>query len=186
MLPKKNITSPNSLFALILIILIILSSISCKANNETYSQIPDFSLKLIDGSYITKANISQKQQPYFFHFFSVTCPTCHSELIDLKTILDNNEYSVTVIAINVSPTNTTEHLKTFQENLQLPFNIAEFNNDLINKLKITEQSTKIGIDKFGNIIYRDGFGQGNSKKWIELFEKLDSSKHSDPLTLWSP
>jgi len=168
MLPKKNITPPNSLFALILIILIILSSISCKADNENYSQIPDFSLKLIDGSYITKANISQKQQPYFFYFFTVTCPTCHSELIDLKTILDTNEYSVTVIAINVSPTITTERLKTFQENLQLPFNIAEFNNDLINKLKITEQSTKIG--------------QGKSKKWIELFEKLDSSKHSDPLS----
>ena len=32
---------------------------------------------------------------------------------------------------------------------------------------------KIGIDKFGNIIYRDGFGQGNSKKWIELFRKKD-------------
>ena len=126
--------------------------------------------------------VFQDFPPYFFHFFTVTCPTCHSELIDLKTILDTNEYSVTVIAINVSPTNTAEHLKTFQENLQLPFNIAEFNNDLINKLKITEQSTKIGIDKFGNIIYRDGFGQGNSKKWIELFEKLDSSKTSDTLS----
>ena len=178
MLAKKNVKHPNSLFALILIILIILSSISCKAD----SQIPDFSLKLIDGSYITKADISQKQKPYFFHFFSLSCPICKSELIDLKTIHNTNEYSVTVIAINIDPTETTEHLKTFQKNLQLPFNIAEFNNDLINKLKITEQSTKIGIDKFGNIIYRDGFGQGNSKKWIELFKKLDSSKTSDTLS----
>jgi len=185
MLPKKNITHSNSLFALILIILLILSSISCNANSviftsnnttENYSQIPDFSLKLIDGSFITKSDFIEQQSPYFFHFFSSSCPKCHSELIDLKTILDTNEYSVTVIAINVSTTNTTEHLKTFQENLQLPFNIAEFNNDLIIKLKITEQSTKIAVDKSGNIIYRDGFGQGNPEQWIELFKELDTEK----------
>ena len=165
-------------------ILVILTVISCNSettvnttndNNEIYPQIPDFSLTLIDGTNITKSDLTKQQTPYFFHFFSSSCPTCKSELMELENAYDSKKYSVTVIAVNINPMVSNDHLKTFKKNLELTYNIAEFNSDLMTQLNITERSTKIAVDTSGNIIYRDSFGRGNYTQWVELFEKLDTS-----------
>jgi len=176
----------NHFYSVLLLstILVILTVISCKSEttvnttndtNEIYPQIPDFSLNLIDGTNITKSYLTKQQTPYFFHFFSSSCPTCKSELMELKNVYEYKKYSVTVVAININPMVSNNHLKTFKEKLELPFNIAEFNSDLMTELSITERSTKIAVDISGNIIYRDSFGRGNYTQWIELFEKLDTS-----------
>ena len=53
--------------------------------------------------------------------------------------------------------------------------MAEPQGNMLRELEVVSQSTKVGIDSRGVIIYRESFGQGGEAVWRGVFQDLAAS-----------
>ena len=81
--------------------------------------------------------------------------------------------SVDLYAIGQDLTEGIGRLEDHRAKEELPFPVAEVNNNVLRSLEIVRQSTKIAVDHNGVITYRAGFGDGESE-WPKVFAELAS------------
>ena len=94
----------------------------------------------------------------------------------MKEIYPEFEDRVTFYAVGIDPFEDLDELESYRNRLGLPFPIAApVDNKMLVDLRVRQQSTKVAIDADGFIIYRAGYGSGNSQLWREVFRKLAES-----------
>ena len=67
-------------------------------------------------------------------------------------------------------------LKAYKEQHGYPWAVATAHPDLMAKLGVVIQSTKIAFDSNGTITYREGMGAGNEETWRSVFSELSQSQ----------
>ena len=97
---------------------------------------------------------------------------CRSELQSLKDIYPSFASKVDFYAIGQSQVETIDQLEHDRIEQGYPWPIAKVENDVLKKLKVLHQSTKIALDHKGVILYRAGYGDGEGYKWREVFFNL--------------
>lgn len=88
---------------------------------------------------------------------------------------DYPEYAdrVDLYAIGQDVTEGVGRLEDYRAREELPFPVAEVNNNVLRSLEIIRQSTKVAVDHNGVIVYRAGLGEGESE-WSKVFSDLAS------------
>ena len=92
----------------------------------------------------------------------------------LKKVYPAYADSVDFYAINVDPSDGLDDLAAFGEKEGYPWPIAQSDSDVLFKLHVTRQSTKIAFDANGVIVYRARMGDGDAEEWRSLFEDLSA------------
>lgn len=69
-------------------------------------------------------------------------------------------------------------LKAYKEQQGYPWPVATARRDLMAKLGVTIQSTKIAFDSNGTITYREGMGHGDDNAWRQVFTELSQSRQA--------
>ena len=92
----------------------------------------------------------------------------------LKKVYPAYADSVDFYAINVDPSDGLDDLAAFGEKEGYPWPIAQSDSDVLFKLHVTRQSTKIAFDENGVIVYRARMGDGDAEEWRSLFEDLSA------------
>ena len=75
-------------------------------------------------------------------------------------------------AIGQSETETLDQFEHDQMERDYPWPIAQIHGDVLKKLQVVQQSTKIALNAQGVISYRGGYGKGGVDKWREVLSDL--------------
>ena len=93
----------------------------------------------------------------------------------MKKVYPEYAADVDFYAINVDPSDGLDDLAAFGEKEGYPWPIAQSDSDVLFKLHVTRQSTKIAFDTNGVIVYRARMGDGDADEWRGIFEELSSA-----------
>ncbi len=69
---------------------------------------------------------------------------------------------------------TLDRLVSNQNREGYPGEVAEPSGNMLTDFRVLKQSTKVGIDTSGTIVYRAGFGDVGADGWQGVFEGLAS------------
>ena len=75
-------------------------------------------------------------------------------------------------AIGLSAFESLEKLEEYRQKEGYPWPVAKVKLDILNELKVVQQSTKIALDHQGVITYRAGYADGGPEKWRQVFNDL--------------
>lgn len=92
----------------------------------------------------------------------------------LKDIWPEYADTVDFYAINVDPSDSLEDLENFGKNQGYPWPMADSDSEVLFKLHVTNQSTKVAFGADGIIVYREKMGGGGPDIWRGIFEELSS------------
>jgi hypothetical protein len=83
--------------------------------------------------------------------------------------------TVEFYAVGADPTESLNDLLIDQGRYLYPGIVSMPVGRMLRDLEVFSQSTKIGIDANGVIVYRAGYGRGGPAEWREVFQKLTAS-----------
>ena len=75
-------------------------------------------------------------------------------------------------ALGLSETETLDQLERDRIEQDYPWPIAKIHGNVLKKLQVLQQSTKIALNTQGVISYRGGYGKGGVDKWREVLSDL--------------
>ena len=90
----------------------------------------------------------------------------------MKNVYPEFADRVDFYAIGQSPFESIEILESDREKEGYPWPVAEINPDVLKKLNVLQQSTKIVLDHQGIITYRAGYADGGPSEWRRIFIDL--------------
>ena len=93
----------------------------------------------------------------------------------MKEIYPEFADDFTFYAVGTDPSERLDKLEAYREQEGHPWLVAAATGTMLKDLKVLVQSTKIGLDSQGVIIYRDGYGQGDEETWRQVFQELAAS-----------
>ena len=70
---------------------------------------------------------------------------------------------------------STSTLEKDRQQEGYPWVVSEPVGNMLREMKVLVQSTKVGIDSRGVIVYRAGYGQGREDDWRQVFQDLADS-----------
>ena len=151
-------------------------SANVDVGNKVGDRVPEFSVRLADGSTVGSASLVSTKKPAFLYFFATWCPTCRAELTRMRDVYPDYAGQVAFFLVGVDPTESLDQLEKTREERNYPWPVAEPLDDMLKELRVFRESAKIAIDANGVIIYRTG--GGDSGLWAEVFSKLAESAGS--------
>ena len=90
----------------------------------------------------------------------------------MKDVYPEFADKVDFYAIGQSPFESIELLESDRKKEGYPWPVAEIDTDVLKKLRVLRQSTKIALDHQGIISYRAGYGDGGPSEWRQVFIDL--------------
>ena len=152
-------------------------STNVDVGNKVGNRVPEFSVRLADGSTVGSASLVSTRKPAFLYFFATWCPTCRAELAPMRDVYPDYAGQVAFSLVGVDPTESLDQLEKTRGERNYPWPVAEPLDDMLKELRVFQESAKIAIDADGVIIYRRG-GGGDAGSWVEVFRKLAESAES--------
>lgn len=152
-------------------------STDVEVGNKVGNRVPEFSIRLADGSTVGSASLVSTKKPVFLYFFATWCPTCRAELTRMRDVYPDYAEQVAFFLVGVDPSETLDQLEKTRGERNYPWPVAEPLDDMLRELLVVRESAKIAIDADGVIIYRRG-GGGDAGSWVEVFSKLAESTES--------
>ncbi len=83
--------------------------------------------------------------------------------------------NVAIYAVGLDPLESPLELEQFRKEQGLQFPVAVPTSRMIADFRVLVQSTKVGIDGSGRIIYRDGYGKGGEDGFAEVIRNLSET-----------
>ena len=77
--------------------------------------------------------------------------------------------------VGTDPSETIERLEADRERLDLPWQAAYADEDMLDSLRIYTQASKIAISGDGTITHRYGIGKGDYESWGDLFKDISAN-----------
>ena len=90
----------------------------------------------------------------------------------MKEIYPEYADEVAFYVVGVDPSESIEELEAYSDSQGYPWPMAVHERDMLRKLNIRVQSSKVAVDRDGVIVYRDGYAQGSDETWRSVFEEL--------------
>lgn len=134
---------------------------------------PDFTVRTIDGTALSPADLKLAKRPVVLYFFATWCPTCIEDLVQAKQVYPAYEDKVEFIAVDMDLEEDAAMIRAFVEkhSFQPLKNFALADQKMLVDYRITQTSTKYLINRDGVIIFTH-VGAISKEDWTKVFESL--------------
>lgn len=144
-----------------------------QTTDSTTSELPNISLKNIDGEDINFSDYGKNGKITIISFWATWCKPCIRELKNVSDLLDEwiEEYDVEMVAVSVDDTRNIAKVKPFVAGRGWDFQVLlDPNGDLQRAMNVVNPPVTFLVDKDGKIIYTHvGYVDGDE---YELEEKI--------------
>ncbi len=132
---------------------------------DNSTQLPDITLKDIDGNDVNFAQYGQNGKLTIVSFWATWCKPCIKELKNMNDLLEDweEEYDVELVAVSVDDSRNMVKVKPFASGMGWNFDVLlDPNGDLQRALNVANPPVTFLIDQEGNIIYtHTGYVEGD-------------------------
>ena len=91
----------------------------------------------------------------------------------LRNLYRDYEGRVAILGIGQDPSEDANDVARYANRLDLPFELAPYENDILPAYNIISQSSKVAIDGNGVITYRGGYSRTLSEHdWREVLDEV--------------
>jgi cytochrome c biogenesis protein CcmG, thiol:disulfide interchange protein DsbE len=160
-------------YTLTLFAVIFTTLVFSQTTDSTTSELPDISLKNIDGEDINFSDYGKNGKITIISFWATWCKPCIRELKNVSDLLDEwiEEYDLEMVAVSVDDTRNIAKVKPFVAGRGWDFQVLlDPNGDLQRAMNVVNPPVTFLVDQNGKIIYTHvGYVDGDE---YELEEKI--------------
>lgn len=165
-------------FALFLLTLLIFLCARAETGYDVGDTVPDFSVKLTDGSEWRLSEALQNRKMALINFWFIKCPWCMVEFPELNGAYEKYAEEAAVIALN--DIDGADEIKAFLENSPYSMPMAQADAALSAAFGVTSYPTTVVIDRNG-VLCGYYSTQPDNGAFDRLFEAFTADGYTDPL-----
>ena len=143
---------------------------------EVSAQLPQVTLKDINGKTVRTDTLSNNGKPFIISFFATWCKPCNRELTAISEVYDEwqEETGVKVVAISIDQAQNINKVKPLVDNHGWDYDVLlDPNSDLKRALGIQMIPYVLIVDGEGKIVYKhNGYTEGAEEELIEKVREL--------------
>lgn len=140
------------------------------------AQLPNTTLKSIDGKTVNTAELSNDGKPFIIDFFATWCKPCNRELTAISEVYDEwqEETGVKVIAISIDQAHNINKVKPLVDNHGWEYEVLlDPNSEFLKALGGQMIPFVVIVDGQGNIVAKhSGYVEGAEEELIEKVREL--------------
>ena len=144
---------------------------------EASAQLPQVTLKDINGKTVRTDTLSNNGKPFIISFFATWCKPCNRELTAISEVYDEwqEETGVKVVAISIDQAQNINKVKPLVDPHEWPYEtvLLDPNSELKRQLGIQMIPYVLIVDGEGKIVYKhNGYTEGAEEELIEKVREL--------------
>ena len=144
---------------------------------EVSAQLPQVTLKDINGKTVRTDTLSNNGKPFIISFFATWCKPCNRELTAISEVYDEwqEETGVKVVAISIDQAQNINKVKPLVDLHEWPYEtvLLDPNSELKRQLGIQMIPYVLIVDGEGKIVYKhNGYTEGAEEELIEKVREL--------------
>lgn len=141
-----------------------------------HAQLPQLTLKTIDGASVDVSTLSNDGRPFIIDFFATWCKPCNRELSAIAEVYEawQMETGVKLIAVSIDKAQNTNKVKPLVDQYGWEYEVLlDPNSDFLRALGGTQIPYVIIVDGEGKIRYKHtGYTDGAEDELIEVIRGL--------------
>ena len=141
------------------------------AVQSTFSQLPQVTLKTMDGKAVRVDTLSNGGKPFIIDFFATWCKPCNRELDAISEVYADwqEETGVKIFAVSIDQAQNIHKVKPLVDNHGWEYDVLlDPNSDLRRAFGIQNIPYVLLVDGQGTIVYRHmGYTDGEETELIE-------------------
>ena len=141
------------------------------AVQSTFSQLPQVTLKTMDGKAVRVDTLSNGGKPFIIDFFATWCKPCNRELDAISEVYADwqEETGVKIFAVSIDQAQNIHKVKPLVDNHGWEYDVLlDPNSDLRRAFGIQNIPFVLLVDGQGTIVYRHmGYTDGEETELIE-------------------
>jgi peroxiredoxin len=146
------------------------------AAHTAFAQLPQVTLKTMDGKAVRVDTLSNGGKPFIIDFFALWCKPCNRELDAISEVYDEwqEETGVKIFAVSQDQAHNIHKVKPFVDYHGWVYDVLlDPNADLKRALGFQDIPFVMIVDGQGNIVYRHlGYADGEEAELIEKLREL--------------
>ena len=143
---------------------------------EVSAQLPQVTLKDINGKTVRTDTLSNNGKPFIISFFATWCKPCNRELTAISEVYEDwqEETGVKLIAVSIDQAQNINKVKPLVDNHGWPYEVLlDPNSDFKRALGIQMIPYVLIVDGDGNIVYKhNGYTEGAEEELIQKVREL--------------
>ena len=140
-----------------------------------FAQLPQVTLKDINGKTVRVDTLSNGDKPIIIDFFATWCKPCNRELSAISEVYDNwqEETGVRLIAVSIDQAHHINKVKPLVDQLGWPYEVLlDPNSELKQALGVQLIPYTLIVDGKGKIVYKhSGYVDGEEDELLEEVKK---------------
>ncbi len=133
-------------------------------------QLPDFTVRTIDGSDFTLSEALKDHELVLINLFATWCPPCGNEFPYLQQAWEQASDRVAVIALSVEPTDTDEVLRQYAEEKGMTFPVGREEGTDLSRFVTEGIPTTVLVDRTGKVAGVEIGAKPSTDAFLELFD----------------
>ena len=140
------------------------------------AQLPDLTLKDIDGQTVKTQELGNDGKPFIIDFFATWCKPCNRELSAIADVYEEwqEETGVKLIAVSIDKAQNTNKVKPLVDQHGWEYEVLlDPNSDFLRALGGTMIPYVVIVDGSGQIVYKhSGYTEGAEEEIIDKVREL--------------
>ena len=141
-----------------------------------FAQLPQVTLKDINGKAVRLDTLSNGGKPIIIDFFATWCKPCNRELSAISEVYDEwqQETGVRLIAVSIDQAHHINKVKPLVDQLGWPYEVLlDPNSELKRALGVQLIPYTLIVDGNGKIVYKhSGYVDGEEEELLEEIKKI--------------
>lgn len=154
----------------------LLSVVLVAVVQTVFAQLPQVTLKDINGKSVRLDTLSNGGKPIIIDFFATWCKPCNRELSAISEVYDEwqSETGVRLIAVSIDQAHHINKVKPLVDQLGWPYEVLlDPNSELKRALGVQLIPYTLIVDGNGKIVYKhSGYVDGEEEELLEEIKKI--------------